>query len=203
MRPSCSFATEHLTRPVTGLIHTHSHVDHFGGVLGVITHEQASSGEIPVLAPRDYVDESLAENVLAGNVMGRRATYMYGNLLKPSTRGFVSTGLGAALSMGSTGFVIPNDIISETGETRTIDGIEIEFQMTIGVEYQAVDKALLLDSRCSGMSEITSITCNNSSSTPCGAQVRDARLGCTDQRVHRLFGDKLEVCSSRAHHWPI
>ena len=202
-RAALALANEHLgERPVSGLIHTHSHVDHFGGVLGVITHEQASSGEIPVLAPRDYVDESLAENVLAGNVMGRRATYMYGNLLKPSTRGFVSTGLGAALSMGSTGFVIPNDIISETGETRTIDGIEIEFQMTMGTEAPAEMVFYFPRFKALCMSEITSHHLHNVY-TPRGAQVRDALAWAAQiNESIDLFGDKLEV-QFASHHWPI
>ena len=89
------------------------------------------------MAPEHFVDESLSENVIAGNAMGRRATYMYGNLLEPSETGFVSTGLGAALSLGTTGFAVPNDTIKETGETRIIDGIEFEFQMTPGTEAPA------------------------------------------------------------------
>jgi alkyl sulfatase BDS1-like metallo-beta-lactamase superfamily hydrolase len=125
-------ANEHLgERPVTAVLHTHSHVDHFAGILGVITAEDAATGRVPVVAPEHFVDEALAENVLAGNAMGRRATYMYGNLLKPSTTGFVSTGLGAALSMGSTGFVVPNDFVCKTGEQRVLDGITFEFQIRI------------------------------------------------------------------------
>ncbi|MEJ2089969.1 MAG: MBL fold metallo-hydrolase, partial [Gammaproteobacteria bacterium] len=123
-------ANTHLgERPVVAVIHTHSHADHFAGVLGVIRAEDAAAGNVAVIAPEGFVDESLSENVLAGNAMGRRATYMYGNLLEPSATGFVSTGLGAALSMGTTGFVVPNDIVSRTGETRTIDGIQLDFQM--------------------------------------------------------------------------
>ena len=101
------------------MIHTHSHADHFAGVLGVVDPADVGFRQGTVIAPEHFVDESLSENVLAGNAMGRRATYMYGNLLEPSPTGFVTTGLGAALSMGTTGFVVPNDIVSETGERRT------------------------------------------------------------------------------------
>ncbi len=189
-------------RPVSAVIHTHSHVDHFAGVLGVITHEQASTGEIPVLAPKDFVQEALAENVLAGNVMGRRATYMYGNLLAPSPTGFVTTGLGAALSMGSTGFVIPNDTICETGETRTIDGIDIEFQMTMGTEAPAEMVFYFPQLKALCMSEITSHHLHNVY-TPRGAQVRDA-LAWAEQINESidLFGERLEV-QFASHHWPI
>lgn len=202
-RAALALANQHLgERPVTAVIHTHSHADHFAGVLGVITHEQADSREVPVLAPTDFVDESLSENVLAGNVMGRRATYMYGNLLKPSPTGFVSTGLGAALSMGSTGFVVPNDIINATGETRILDGIEIEFQMTMGTEAPSEMVFYFPQFKALCMSEITSHHMHNVY-TPRGAQVRDA-LAWADQINESidLFGDKLEV-QFASHHWPI
>ena len=133
-----ALANEHLgERPVVAVLITHSHADHFAGVLGVVSHEQVRSGEVPLIAPEDFVDESLNENVLAGNAMNRRATYMYGNLLPASATGYVTTGLGAAVSMGSTGFIVPSDFIYKTGETRTIDGVEIEFQMTPGTEAPA------------------------------------------------------------------
>lgn len=202
-RAGLALANQHLgERPVTAVIHTHSHVDHFAGVLGVITEEQAASSEIPILAPMDYVQEALSENVLAGNVMGRRATYMYGNLLKPSPTGFVTTGLGAALSMGSTGFVLPNDIIKETGETRTLDGIDIEFQMTMGTEAPAEMVFYFPQFKALCMSEITSHHLHNVY-TPRGAQVRDA-LAWADQINESidLFGDRLEV-QFASHHWPI
>lgn len=202
-RAGLALANAHLgERPVVAIIHTHSHADHYAGVLGVITPETAASGRIPILAPVDYVDEALSENVLAGNVMGRRATYMYGNLLKPSPTGFVTTGLGAALSMGTTGFVLPTDIIRETGETRTLDGIEIEFQMTMGTEAPAEMVFYFPQFKALCMSEITSHHLHNVY-TPRGAQVRDA-LAWADQinESIELFGDKLEI-QFASHHWPI
>lgn len=188
-------------RPVVAVIHTHSHADHFAGVLGVVEQADVESGKIAVLAPVDYVKESLAENVLAGNAMSRRATYMYGNLLQPSPVGFVTTGLGAALSMGSTGFVIPNDIISKTGETRTIDGIEIVFQMTMGTEAPAEMVFYFPQFKALCMSEITSHHLHNVY-TPRGAQVRDALAWSAQiNETIDLFGDKLEV-QFASHHWP-
>ena len=196
-------ANEHLgERPVTAVLHTHSHVDHFAGILGVITAEDAASGRVPVVAPEHFVDEALAENVLAGNAMGRRATYMYGNLLKPSTTGFVSTGLGAALSMGSTGFVVPNDIVCGTGEQRTLDGIEFEFQMTPGTEAPAEFVFYLPQFKALCMSEITSHHLHNVY-TLRGAQVRDA-LAWSEQINESIerYGDRLEI-QFASHHWPI
>ena len=202
-RAGLALANEHLgERPVVAVIHTHSHVDHFAGVLGVITSEQAESGEVAVIAPLDYVDEALSENVMAGNVMGRRATYMYGNLLKPSPTGFITTGLGAAVSMGSTGFVVPNDIIEATGEKRTVDGIDIEFQLTMGSEAPSEMVFYFPQFKALCMSEITSHHLHNVY-TPRGAQIRDS-LAWADQINESidLFGDDLEV-QFASHHWPI
>jgi alkyl sulfatase BDS1-like metallo-beta-lactamase superfamily hydrolase len=202
-RAGLQLANEKLgERPVKAVIITHSHADHFAGVLGVVTHEQVASGEVAMVAPEAFVDEALSENVLAGNVMNRRATYMYGNLLKPSETGFITTGLGAALSMGSTGFIVPNDIIKETGETRTLDGVEIEFQMTPGSEAPAEMVFYFPQFKALCMSEITSHHLHNVY-TPRGAQVRDAYAWSAQiQESIELFGDRLEV-EFASHHWPI
>lgn len=202
-RAGLKLANEQLgERPVIAVIHTHSHADHFAGVLGVVNQDDVESGKVAVIAPVDYVKESLSENVLAGNVMSRRATYMYGNLLEPSPRGFVTTGLGAALSMGSTGFVIPNDTITETGETRVIDGIEIEFQMTMGTEAPAEMVFYFPQFKALCMSEITSHHLHNIY-TPRGAQVRDALAWASQiNESIELFGDRMEI-EFASHHWPI
>lgn len=202
-RAGLELANKHLgERPVIAVIYTHSHADHFAGILGVISHEDVESGSVKIVAPDNFVKEALSENVLAGNVMNRRATYMYGNLLKPSPTAFVSTGLGAALSMGSTGFIPPNDLIKETGETRVLDGIEIEFQMTPGTEAPAEMVFYFPQFKALCMSEITSHHLHNVY-TPRGAQVRDA-LAWADQINESidLFGDQLEV-QFASHHWPI
>ena len=198
-----ALANEHLgERPVMAVLITHSHIDHFGGVLGVVTQEQVLSGEVPIIAPKDFVNESLNENVLAGNAMGRRATYMYGNLLKPSATGFVSTGLGASLSLGSTGFIVPSDTINETGETRTIDGIDIEFQMTMGTEAPAEFVFYLPKFKALCMSEITSHHLHNVY-TLRGAQVRDALAWSAQiNESIELFGHRLDI-QFASHHWPI
>jgi len=202
-RAALRIANEHLgNRPVTGIIITHSHVDHFGGIHGVISPEEIEAGEIPIIAPLDFVDESLSENVLAGNVMNRRATYMYGNLLKPSPTGFVTNGLGAVLPMGSVGFVVPNDIVESTGETRTIDGIDIEFQMTMGTEAPAEFVFYFPQFKALCMSEITSHHLHNVY-TPRGAQVRDTLAWASQiNESIDLFGGRLEV-QFASHHWPI
>lgn len=202
-RAGLNLANEQLgERVVKAVIHTHSHADHFAGVLGVTTQEDVEQGRVQLIAPQDYVDEALAENVLAGNAMNRRATYMYGNLLDMGSKGFVTNGLGAALAMGSTGFIVPNDTVTTTGETRVIDGVDIEFQMTMGTEAPAEMVFYFPQFKALCMSEITSHHLHNVY-TPRGAQVRDA-LAWSEQINESLdlFGDRLEV-QFASHHWPI
>ena len=202
-RAALALANAHLgERPVVAVLHTHSHADHFAGILGVVTADEVESGAVQVIAPEHFVNESLSENVLAGNVMNRRATYMYGTLLPPSPSGFITTGLGAALSMGSTGFVVPTDTVSRTGETRTIDGVVFEFQMTPGTEAPAEFVFYLPQWKALCMSEITSHHLHNVY-TPRGAQVRDALAWSAQiNESLELFGDRLEI-QFACHHWPI
>lgn len=202
-RAALDLADKHLgQRPVKAIIFTHSHVDHFGGVLGVTGPDDVAAGRIGVIAPERFVEAALSENVLAGNVMRRRATYMYGNFLPHSPRGFITNGLGALLSMGTPGFAVPTDVIKQTGTTRVIDGIEIVFQMT--PDSEAVSEFVFYFPRFKAlcMSEITSHHLHNVY-TPRGAQIRDALAwsGQINEAID-LFGDKLEV-QFASHHWPV
>ncbi len=202
-RAALELANQHLgERPVTGVIITHSHADHFAGILGVVSAAEVDDGSVPIIAPQHFVQEALNENVLAGNVMGRRATYMYGNLLQPGVTGFITAGLGAALSMGSTGFIVPTDLVHETGETRNIDGVEFEFQMTPGTEAPAEFVFFLPQYKALCMAEITSHHLHNVY-TLRGAQVRDALAW--SQQINEsidLFGGRLDI-QFACHHWPI
>ncbi len=202
-KAALELADKHLgQRPVKAVIFTHSHADHFAGVLGVIDRDEVISGAVRVVAPDRFVEAALSENVLAGNVMRRRATYMYGNLLPHSPQGFVTNGLGPLLSMGTTGFIVPTDIITKTGESLILDGVEIIFQMT--PETEAVSEFVFYFPQFKAlcMSEITSHHLHNVY-TPRGAQIRDA-LAWAEQinEAIDLFGDKLEV-QFASHHWPI
>jgi alkyl sulfatase BDS1-like metallo-beta-lactamase superfamily hydrolase len=202
-KAALDLADKHLgQRPVKAVIFTHSHADHFAGVLGVISPDEVKEGKVEVVAPDGFVEAALSENVLAGNVMRRRASYMYGNLLPHSPQGFVTNGLGAQLSMGTTGFIVPTDTVKQTGETRVIDGIEIIFQMT--PETEAVSEFVFFFPQFKAlcMSEITSHHLHNVY-TPRGAQIRDT-LAWAEQinESINLFGDKLEV-QFASHHWPI
>ena len=121
-------------KPVVAVIYTHSHVDHYGGVRGVVSEGDVKSGKIKVYAPKGFLDAAVAENVMAGNAMNRRASYMYGNLLPPSPDGQVGAGLGPTTSFGTVTLIPPTDIIKENGEKRNIAGLDFEFWMAPGSE---------------------------------------------------------------------
>ena len=202
-RAALDIINQHLgERPVKAVIITHSHSDHFAGIWGVIDPEDVAAGRTAIIVPDHFVKESLSENVMAGNVMRRRAIYMYGLMLPHSPKGFVSIGLGPSLAMGTTGLASPTDIIKETGETRLIDGIEIEFQMTPDSEAVSEFVFFLPQFKALCMSEITSHHLHNVY-TPRGAQVRDA-LAWAEQINESMdrFGCRQEVYFA-GHHWPI
>ena len=125
------------TVPSVAVIYTHSHVDHFGGVLGVTTQADVDAGKVAVIAPEHFTQHAVQENVYAGTAMARRAAYMYGAALDRGPQGQVGCGLGQVGSTGEVALIVPTVDIRETGETHTIDGVEIEFQMAPGTEAPA------------------------------------------------------------------
>ena len=124
-------------RPVVAVIYTHSHVDHFGGVLGVTTQADVDAGRVAMIAPEHFTEHAVQENVYAGTAMARRAAYMYGAALARGPQGQVGCGLGQVGSTGEVALIVPTVDIRETGEKHTIDGVEIEFQMAPGTEAPA------------------------------------------------------------------
>ncbi len=198
-----SFAREHLGhRPVVAVIHTHSHVDHFGGVKGVISQEDVDSGKCRVIAPIGMVEAAVSENVFAGPAMGRRAEYMYGAKLDRSAKGQVDAGLGKTNSTGTVTLILPTDIISETGDKLTIDGVEIEFQLTPGTEAPAEMNFYFPQFRALCMAENCSRNLHNLY-TLRGAQVRDALAWSRymDESMLRFDG-KVDLLFT-SHHWPV
>ena len=119
------------------MIYTHSHIDHFGGVKGIITQEQADSGEVMVIAPEHFIHHAVSENVYAGTAMARRAGYMYGAALDKGPTGQIGAGLGLTVPNGNVTLIPPTRDITHTGEELTIDGVRIVFQMTPGTEAPA------------------------------------------------------------------
>lgn len=188
-------------RPVVAVIYTHSHVDHFGGVLGVTSQADVDAGTVAVLAPEGFIEHAVSENVYAGPAMTRRATYMYGTLLPRGPMGQVGCGLGQAPSTGEVAVIVPTVHIETTGETHTIDGVEIEFQMAPGTEAPAEMHFYFPRFRALCMAENATHNLHNLL-TLRGAVVRDphAWSGYLTEAID-AFADRADVVFA-SHHWP-
>ena len=188
-------------RPVRAVIYTHSHVDHFGGVLGVTTQADVDAGRVAVLAPEGFIGHAVQENVYAGTAMTRRAAYMYGTALDRGPRGQVGCGLGQAPSTGEIGIIVPTIDITTTGETHTIDGVQIEFQMAPGTEAPAEMHFYFPAFRALCMAENATHNLHNLI-TLRGALVRDphAWAGYLTEAID-TFTDRTDVVFA-SHHWP-
>ncbi|WP_176704309.1 alkyl/aryl-sulfatase [Mycobacterium malmoense] len=188
-------------RPVVAVIYTHSHVDHFGGVLGVTSQADVDAGAVAVLAPEGFAEHAVRENVYAGPAMTRRATYMYGTLLPRGPRSQVGCGLGQATSTGEVAIIVPTIDVTATGETHTIDGVEIEFQMAPGTEAPAEMHFYFPRFRALCMAENATHNLHNLL-TLRGALVRDphAWSGYLTEAIDAFAGRADVVFAS--HHWP-
>lgn len=188
-------------RPVKAVIYSHSHVDHFGGVKGVATEEDIASGKTRILGPAEFMKEAVSENVYAGNAMGRRSTYMYAAPFNKDPKGTVGSGLGTASSSGTITVIPPTDTIKKTGETRTIDGVDMEFMMAQGTEAPSEMLMYFPQFKALCSSEDATHTMHNLY-TLRGAQVRDASKWwkVLDEAIQR-YGDKTEILFAQ-HHWP-
>ncbi len=188
-------------RPVVGVIYTHSHVDHFGGVKGVTSQEDVDAGRCSIIAPEGFMEHAVAENVYAGTAMTRRAGYMYGAVLERGPRGQIGAGLAQTTSTGTISVIAPTDLITATGETRLVDGIRMEFQLTPGTEAPAEMNVLFPDHAALCMAENATHTLHNIL-TIRGAVVRDARTWSAylTESIGR-FGDRMDVVFA-SHHWP-
>lgn len=184
-------------RPVTGVVMSHPHVDHYGGIKGVVP----EGAEIPIIVPNGFEEHAVSENVYAGNAMGRRAGYQYGVLLDKGAQGSLAMGIGLGQSTGTVSYLSPNDMIKETGERRTVDGVEMEFHMTPGTEAPAEmntwfpqKKALWLTENCTG-------TLHNLY-TLRGAEVRDGNAWANYiMEALARYGADVQVVF-QSHNWP-
>lgn len=188
-------------RAVRAVIYTHSHVDHFGGVLGVTTQAEVDAGQVAVLAPEGFIGHAVQENIYAGTAMTRRASYMYGALLDRGPRGQVGCGLGQNTSTGEIAVIVPTLDITTTGEVHTIDGIRIEFQMAPGTEAPAEMHFYFPRFRALCMAENATHNLHNLL-TLRGALVRDPRAwsGYLTEAIDS-FADRTDVAFA-SHHWP-
>lgn len=188
------------SKPVVAVIYTHSHVDHFGGVRGVVDEADVRSGKVKVIAPEGFMDNAIAENVLAGNAMSRRANYMYGISLPANDKGSVGTGLGLALSNGAPGLIPPTVIVKKTGEEMTIDGVRIQFQMAQNTEAPSEMMMYLPEKKALCLSEVA-VKLMHNVYTIRGAKVRDALVWSKYiNETLDLFPDAEVAFAS--HHWP-
>lgn len=197
---------------IKAVLYSHSHVDHFGGVEGVITREQVAdaklslkkqlaSGKTLVLAPAGFLKHAISENVYAGIAMARRAQFQYGTVLDKGEKGALSVGIGMGQSTGTVTLIAPTYEIGEDVPKLTIDGLEIEFQLTPGTEAPAEMNAYFPKYRALWMAENCTGTLHNLY-TLRGAEVRDANDWAkyiieADQR----FCDKTDVVF-QSHNWP-
>ena len=201
-RAAYELVSEHLgARPCNAFIYTHSHVDHYGGILGMVDRARIDAGEVEIVAPEGFIAAAVAENVAAGAVMGRRATYQYGMLLPWDERGHVDQGLGKSVPVGSISMVPPTVEITETGQELVLDGVRVEFQLTPDSEAPAEmhfwfpdHKVLCLAENCTGtMHNVLTLR---------GAVIRDALAWSRyiDEALD-AHGADVEI-SFASHSWP-
>jgi len=197
-----AMARKHLEeKPIVAMIFTHSHIDHFGGVLGVLSEEEIASGRIRIIAPEGFMQEATSENIIAGTAMSRRAMLMYGKQLARSARGHVDSGLGKGPAFGTFGILAPTEIIDHTPQVLDIDGIEFVFQNAPGSEAPAELTFYLPQFKAYHGAEVTSHNMHNLY-TLRGAKVREAlRWSNYIDEAIDLFGDAEIYLAS--HHWPV
>lgn len=188
-------------RPVVAVVYSHSHIDHYGGVRGIVDEADVRAGKVKIIAPEGFTEHAISENVIAGNAMSRRAIYMYGALLPRNERGSINSGLGQSNSTGTAGLILPSDFVEKTGQEFTIDGVKMVFQMTPGTEAPAEMNTFFPQFRAMWMAENSTNTMHNIL-TPRGAQVRDAlRWARYLNETIDLYGKDIDV-KFQSHHWP-
>jgi alkyl sulfatase BDS1-like metallo-beta-lactamase superfamily hydrolase len=194
---------EHRPRkPVVAVVFSHSHVDHYGGVKGVISEEDVAAGKVRVIAPEGFLEAAVSENIMAGNVMTRRALYQYGSLIPFDEQGNVGLGLGTAISLGTITLIAPTETITETGQKLEIDGLTFEFMLAPDTEAPSEMHWFIEQLGALTAAENCCHTLHNTY-TLRGAQIRDPHawsqyLGETIER----WGAKTEVLYGM-HHWPV
>lgn len=197
-----ALVTKHLgERPIKAVVFSHAHVDHFGGVEGIISKEQVASGEVQLIAPRDFMEHVVKESVFAGNAMARRGSYQYGIMIPKSQYGSVDGALGKGVPTGFVGLIAPNYIVEKDQETLTIDGIEMVFQNTPNTESPSEMNTWFPQFKTLWMAENTVAGMHNLY-TIRGAAARDAAMWSKSiNQALQKFGVKADVLMA-SHHWP-
>ncbi len=188
-------------KPVVCVIYSHSHVDHYGGAMGVASAEDAASGKVSVIAPDQFVEELSGENVIAGNAMMRRAQFQFGGLLRKGACGQVDAGLGKVTARGRVTLISPTLVITEPTETHAVDGVEIVFQLAPDSEAPAEMHMFLPQFGVLNMAENTTRLLHNFIPFR-GSVARDPRIWSRHiSDAITMFGDRTEVLIGQ-HHWP-
>lgn len=193
---------EHLgARPVTAVIYTHSHVDHFGGALGIISAEDAAARKLPIVAPAGFMEEATSETIIAGTAMGRRAMYQFGRDLPRSPEGMIDGGLGKTTSFGHIGILPPTLVVEQPRQELTIDGVRFVFHNVPGSEAPSEFTFEIPDLKAYCGAEMLTHTLHNVM-TPRGAKVRDALhwAGYMQEALEHVKGSDVFFAS---HHWPV
>lgn len=188
-------------RPVSSVIYTHSHVDHYGGILGVTTEEAVAAGECRIIAPEGFLEEAVSENGTAGPIMMRRAIHQFGVLLPHGPTGKVNTGLGVDMPIGQRSLIAPTETISETGAELDIGGVRVVFQNTPDAEAPAEMNFFFPDKRLLCMAENCSHNLHNLYPLR-GAKVRDSLAW--SKYLHEalvMWGEGTDTMFA-SHHWP-
>ncbi len=187
--------------PVTAVIYSHSHGDHWGGVRGVVDEADVRAGKVAIIAPRDFMQHTISENVYAGNAMNRRLFYQYGLLLPASPFGYVGQGLGQGVSAGLVGLITPTKVVEKDIEVFEVDGITMEFQNTPGTEAPAEMNTWIPGMKALWMAENVTATLHNIY-TLRGAPVRDPlRWSKYISEALYRYGLEADVMFA-SHHWP-
>ena len=197
-----AFAEQHLgKKPVTGLVMTHAHADHFGGALGVLSQQDAAQRKVPIVAPAGFMEEATSENVLVGTAMGRRSVYQFGRDLPRSAKGNVDTGLGKDVIYGSIGILTPTWLIYQAKQSMQIDGVDFVFHNVPNAECPAELSFSIPSKKLYDGAENLSQTMHNLLPIR-GAKVRDALRWATymEQALEQTREAEVYIAS---HHWPI
>jgi alkyl sulfatase BDS1-like metallo-beta-lactamase superfamily hydrolase len=199
---SLALANEHLgARPVVAVIYTHSHVDHFGGVLGVTSEADVEAGRCKVIAPVGFLHEAVSENLLAGPAMNRRTVYQFGSRLPASPQGYVDCGLGKRIATAGVTLIAPTDDVTSTGQEMVVDGVRIVFQLTPEAEAPAEMNFYFPDFGWLCTAENCTHTMHNLVPIR-GAKVRDSLAWSKyiNEAMVR-FGSEAQLVFA-SHHWP-
>ena len=188
-------------RKLHTIMYSHSHADHFGGVAGLCTQAQVDAGEVNIIAPAGFMHHSVAENVIGGAPMARRAQFQFGPTLAKGPAGQVDAGLGKTVPMGPPSLFAPTQTIEAEHEVHVIDGIEIEFQLTPETEAPSEMHFYFPGERALNLAENATHTLHNLCPLR-GAAVRDSLAWSKYLHVAlKRYGPRSDVILAQ-HHWP-